>query len=157
MEIGHLGPEAIAALVDGELSPRAAERARIHLVNCADCRREVLSQREVAQAMRTAMAQQDSPGHATENEGQGLPAALLSRLAAIPEDSVDPQAAARNGQNTRAAGVAAVGDRGRAGARSGGDSAEQKLNFDIAGRRFPRTLAAKIELFIHQLRDARRS
>lgn len=157
MEIGHLGPEAIAALVDGELSPSAAERARIHLVNCAECRREVLSQREVAQAMRTAMAQQDGPGHAVEHEGQGLPAALLSRLAAIPEDSVDPQAAGRNGQDTRAAGVATAGDRGRAGARSGGDSAEQKLNFDIAGRRFPRTLAAKIELFIHQLRDARRS
>ena len=157
MEIGHLVPEAIAALVDGELSPRAAERARIHLVHCADCRREMLSQREVAQAMRTAMTQQAGPGHATEHEGQGPPAALLSRLAAIPQDSVAPQVNARDEHTTRAAGAAAAGQQDRAGARSGGGGAEQKLNFDIAGRRFPRTLAAKIELFIHQLRDARRS
>ncbi len=157
MEIGHLGPEAIAALVDGELSPRATERARIHLVHCADCRREVLSQREVAQAMRTAMAHQAGPGHATEHEGQGLPETLLSRLAAIPEESDGSQVNAHDERTTRATGATAAGQHGRVGARSGGDSAEQKLNFDIAGRRFPRTLAAKIELFIHQLRDARRS
>ena len=156
MEFGHLGPEAIAALVDGELSPRAAERARIHLVNCADCRREVPSQREVAQAMRTAMAPQAGSGHATEYEGQGLPDTLLSRLAAIPEHSADPQANSRDEHVTRANGATAAGQHDP-GTSSGSGSAEQKLNFDIAGRRFPRTLAAKIELFIHQLRDARRS
>lgn len=150
MEIDHLGPEAIAALVDGELTPRAAERARIHLVNCEDCRREVLAQREVAQTMRSAMAQQEQEASVARHAGQGLPAALLSRLAAIPESFGEDAGSQPSESGPRA-------DGGASSRTARSKRGEKRLNFDIAGRRFPRTLADKIELFIHQLRGPRRS
>lgn len=139
MEIDHLGPEAIAALVDGELSPGAAERASIHLVHCAECRGEVAAQRDVASVMRHAMAEDGlSSERAQPKPGatmlSGLPDALLNRLASIPEQC----AAAAERYNSSPSGA-------------------QGRNFDIAGRRFPRTLGDKLDLLFHQIRSSGRS
>lgn len=54
----HLNPEAVAALVDDELSAAAAHRARIHLVHCQECRLEVDRQRRAAQRLRRARAEE---------------------------------------------------------------------------------------------------
>ncbi|MDY3127861.1 MAG: zf-HC2 domain-containing protein [Corynebacterium sp.] len=50
--IGHLGPEAIVAFVDGEMDTKAAHRVRVHLVHCAECRNEILKQRGTAAWVR---------------------------------------------------------------------------------------------------------
>lgn len=50
--VDHLNPEVVAAFVDCELSPVAAHRAKIHLVHCAECRREVERQRLAADRLR---------------------------------------------------------------------------------------------------------
>lgn len=50
--VEHLGPEAIAAFVDGELSPNAAHRARVHLVHCPLCRVEIERQRQASESLR---------------------------------------------------------------------------------------------------------
>lgn len=42
--IGHLGPEAIVAFVDGEMEGKSAHRVRVHLVHCEECRDEVRDQ-----------------------------------------------------------------------------------------------------------------
>lgn len=34
----HETPETLSSLIDGELDPAAAERARAHAASCADCR-----------------------------------------------------------------------------------------------------------------------
>lgn len=52
--VDHLNPEAVAALVDNELSPAAAHRARIHLVHCTECRGEVEKQRRASQRLKEA-------------------------------------------------------------------------------------------------------
>ena len=39
--VEHLSLEAVAAFVDGELTPLAMHRARVHLVHCEECRAEV--------------------------------------------------------------------------------------------------------------------
>ena len=67
----HLAQEAIAALVDGELSGGAAGRAARHLTGCAQCRMAVQAQREAKEALHEA-ADVDLPGD------------LMSRLCAIP-------------------------------------------------------------------------
>ena len=54
----HLNPEAVAALVDDELSAAAAHCARIHLVHCQECRLEVDRQRRAAQRLRKARAEE---------------------------------------------------------------------------------------------------
>lgn len=50
--IDHLNYEAVAALIDDELSPTALHRAHQHLALCPDCRREVAQQRAAAEAVR---------------------------------------------------------------------------------------------------------
>lgn len=52
----HLGTEAIAAFVDGELSLVAERRAQAHLMECSECRREVAKQRQAAKRLRDSAA-----------------------------------------------------------------------------------------------------
>jgi hypothetical protein len=67
----HLAQEAIAALVDGELSGSAAGRAARHLTGCAQCRMAVAAQREAKAALQAP-------------EDVAVPGDLMSRLRAIP-------------------------------------------------------------------------
>ncbi|MQA32255.1 anti-sigma factor family protein [Modestobacter roseus] len=67
----HLAQEAIAALVDGELSGGAAGRAARHLTGCAQCRMAVAMQREAKSALQ-------------HEQEVAVPGDLLSRLNAIP-------------------------------------------------------------------------
>ncbi|WP_162287286.1 anti-sigma factor family protein [Corynebacterium urinipleomorphum] len=50
--IDHLNFEAVAALIDDELTPTALHRAQNHLAQCPDCRREVAQQKAAAEAVR---------------------------------------------------------------------------------------------------------
>lgn len=52
----HLGTEAIAAFVDGELSEVAKRRAQAHLMACPECRREVAHQRLASARLRNSTA-----------------------------------------------------------------------------------------------------
>ncbi|QNH96312.1 anti-sigma factor family protein [Corynebacterium anserum] len=72
LSVEHLSPEAMAALVDGELSPRAEHRAKVHLVHCQRCRDEVREQRRAAERLRD-----DCGVHASGS--------LIERLTRIPE------------------------------------------------------------------------
>lgn len=74
-DVGHLTTEAVAALVDGELSRGAEDRAKAHLVHCGECREEVRVQRQAAARMRS-QAGTLSEVHA--------PGSLLERLTGIP-------------------------------------------------------------------------
>ena len=67
----HLAQEAIAALVDGELTAGPAARAARHLTGCAQCRMAVEAQREAKEAL-----------HASADVA--VPGDLMSRLCAIP-------------------------------------------------------------------------
>jgi hypothetical protein len=67
----HLAQEAVAALVDGELSGGAAGRAARHLTGCLQCRMAVAAQREAKAALQRDV-DLDVPGD------------LMSRLKAIP-------------------------------------------------------------------------
>ena len=67
----HLAQEAIAALVDGELTAGPARRAAGHLAGCLQCRLAVQAQREAKEAL-----------HGSEEVA--VPGDLLSRLCAIP-------------------------------------------------------------------------
>ncbi|GAB3350136.1 anti-sigma factor family protein [Modestobacter lapidis] len=67
----HLAQEAIAALVDGELSGGAAGRAGRHLTGCLQCRLAVSAQREAKAALQGP-------------EDVAVPGDLMSRLRAIP-------------------------------------------------------------------------
>jgi hypothetical protein len=67
----HLAQEAIAALVDGELTAGPANRAARHLEGCAQCRMAVQAQREAKEALH-------------ESADVDLPGDLMSRLCAIP-------------------------------------------------------------------------
>jgi anti-sigma factor RsiW len=67
----HLAQEAIAALVDGELTPGPAHRASKHLFGCAQCRLAVQAQREAKEALH-------------RSADVAVPGDLLSRLRAIP-------------------------------------------------------------------------
>jgi anti-sigma factor RsiW len=69
--VSHLAQEAIAALVDGELSGTAAGRAARHLTGCLQCRLAVEAQREAKEALHTS-------------RDVAVPGDLLSRLQAIP-------------------------------------------------------------------------
>lgn len=69
----HLAPDAVVALVDGELSTGAQDRASAHLARCPFCAAEVAAQRHASRAVR----------------GAGVPAApsaLLAALMAIPQE-----------------------------------------------------------------------
>jgi Putative zinc-finger len=67
----HLAQEAIAALVDGELTAGPAGRAARHLTGCAQCRMAVQAQREAKEALH-------------ECADVAVPGDLMSRLCAIP-------------------------------------------------------------------------
>jgi hypothetical protein len=71
MSESHLAQEAIAALVDGELSGGAAGRAARHLAGCLQCRMAVGAQREAKAALQAP-------------EDVAVPGDLMSRLRAIP-------------------------------------------------------------------------
>ncbi|WP_269164890.1 MULTISPECIES: anti-sigma factor family protein [unclassified Modestobacter] len=75
----HLAQEAIAALVDGELSGGAANRAARHLTGCAQCRMAVAAQREAKDALRYGV-------------DVAVPGDLISRLQAIPFTAAGPGA-----------------------------------------------------------------
>ncbi|MGY1914465.1 anti-sigma factor family protein [Blastococcus sp. SYSU DS0973] len=67
----HLAQEAIAALVDGELTAGPANRAARHLAGCATCRMAVAAQREAKEALH-------------DSADVAVPGDLMSRLCAIP-------------------------------------------------------------------------
>jgi anti-sigma factor RsiW len=67
----HLAQEAIAALVDGELTVGPANRAARHLAGCGQCRMAVQAQREAKEALH-------------ESADVSVPGDLMSRLCAIP-------------------------------------------------------------------------
>lgn len=67
----HLAQEAIAALVDGELTAGPASRAARHLTGCLQCRMAVEAQREAKAAL-----------HGSADVA--VPGDLMSRLCAIP-------------------------------------------------------------------------
>jgi hypothetical protein len=67
----HLAQEAIAALVDGELTAGPAGRAARHLSGCLQCRLAVEAQREAKEALH-------------RSQDVTVPGDLLSRLCAIP-------------------------------------------------------------------------
>ena len=67
----HLAQEAVAALVDGELSGGAAGRAARHLGGCLQCRLAVAAQREAKAALQ-------------RGADLTVPGDLMSRLQAIP-------------------------------------------------------------------------
>lgn len=75
LSIDHLSPEAIAALVDGELPRRAEHRAKVHLVHCTACREEVNAQRKAARRLREQSLTIQASG------------SLLDRLKSIPDAS----------------------------------------------------------------------
>ncbi len=71
MPESHLAQEAIAALVDGELTAGPAARAARHLTGCLQCRMAVEAQREAKDALHGSQA-------------VAVPGDLMSRLCAIP-------------------------------------------------------------------------
>lgn len=72
--VEHLGPEALAAYVDNELSAVATDRARMHLVQCELCRREVKRQRQAAESLKSR-----------DVEDLKAPPSLVRRLANIEQ------------------------------------------------------------------------
>ena len=94
--VTHLAQEAIAALVDGELSCGAAARAARHLTGCAQCRMAVQAQREAKAAL-----------HGTADDVP-VPGDLLSRLRDIPFTAEVPGSAVSAGPG----GLATAGSSG---------------------------------------------
>lgn len=78
--IGHLGPEAVVAFVDGEMEPKFMHRVRIHLVHCAECRADVHQQRRASEWVR----------HCAESATVKAPQSLLAKLAGIATEGVAP-------------------------------------------------------------------
>ncbi|WP_116204741.1 anti-sigma factor family protein [Amycolatopsis circi] len=75
----HLMPDAVVALVDGELTPVAHDRALAHVTRCPDCAAEVTSQRQAVAAVKDAGAPSMSAG-------------FLASLRSIPEHTDLPGA-----------------------------------------------------------------
>jgi anti-sigma factor RsiW len=86
----HLAQEAIAALVDGELSGVAAGRAARHLSGCVQCRMAVAAQREAKAALQ-------------RDADLAVPGDLLSRLRAIPFTAEVPGSGGLGGSLTAGA------------------------------------------------------
>ena len=78
--IGHLGPEAVVAFVDGEMEPKFMHRVRIHLVHCAECRADVHQQRHASEWVR----------HSADSAKVKVPQSLLAKLAGIATEEVAP-------------------------------------------------------------------
>ncbi|WP_269177182.1 anti-sigma factor family protein [Modestobacter sp. VKM Ac-2986] len=92
----HLAQEAVAALVDGELSGNAAARAARHLSGCAQCRMAVAAQREAKDALQ-------------HGGGPDVPCDLLSRLKAIPFTADVPGTGGLGGLSAGADGLTTSG------------------------------------------------
>ena len=92
----HLAQEAVAALVDGELSGGAAARAARHLSGCVQCRMAVEAQREAKAALQ-------------HDGGLAVPCDLLSRLKAIPFTADVPGAGGLGGLSAGADGLTTSG------------------------------------------------
>jgi anti-sigma factor RsiW len=92
----HLAQEAIAALVDGELSGGAAGRAARHLGGCLQCRMAVAAQREAKAALQ-------------RDDDVAVPGALLSRLKAIPFTADVPSGGGLGGLSAGADGLTLSG------------------------------------------------
>lgn len=88
--IDHLNYEAVAALIDDELSPTALHRAHQHLAQCPDCRREVAQQQAAAEAVRE---------HNTDGCLRA-PRSLVERLAHLDDASRDTRPS-RDAQDTQ--------------------------------------------------------
>lgn len=86
----HLGPEAVAAFVDGEMSRKSAHNARVHLVLCENCRADVHRQRRAAHALRNCNS--DEQVQASES--------LLDRLRSIAAASDSSTADTTTGAKT---------------------------------------------------------
>ncbi|WP_138759033.1 anti-sigma factor family protein [Modestobacter altitudinis] len=95
----HLAQEAIAALVDGELSGGAAGRAARHLGGCAQCRMAVAAQREAKAALQ-------------RDDDVAVPGDLLSRLKAIPFTADVPGGGGLSGLSADADGLTLSGSGG---------------------------------------------
>ena len=78
--IGHLGPEAVVAFVDGEMEPKFMHRVRIHLVHCAECRADVHQQRHASEWVR----------HCEDSAKVKAPQSLLAKLAGIATEEIAP-------------------------------------------------------------------
>jgi len=99
----HLAQEAIAALVDGELTAGPANRAARHLAGCLQCRMAVQAQREAKEALH-------------ESADVDLPGDLMSRLCAIPFTTDVPGSG--GGSGTMSAGPGELTVSGASGAWS---------------------------------------
>ena len=84
----HLAQEAIAALVDGELTAGPATRAARHLAGCFSCRMAVEAQREAKAALH-------------DSQDVAVPGDLMSRLCAIPFTTDVPGVKPDSERNTR--------------------------------------------------------
>lgn len=71
--VEHLSADAAAMFVDNELSRGAMHRARLHIVDCAECREEVNRQRETASFLRNQCS----------NKEVSAPMDLKARLASL--------------------------------------------------------------------------
>ena len=91
----HLAQEAIAALVDGELTAGPANRAARHLAGCMQCRLAVQAQREAKEALH-------------ESADVAVPGDLMSRLCAIPFTTDVPGAGSGGGTMTAGPGELTV-------------------------------------------------
>ena len=78
--IGHLGPEAVVAFVDGEMEPKFMHRVRIHLVHCPECRADVHQQRHASEWVR----------HCADSATVRAPQSLLAKLAGLATEGVAP-------------------------------------------------------------------
>lgn len=78
----HLGPEAVAAYVDHELSAAAYRRAQQHLTQCPECHEEVVAQRGAAQRVRVLNGDDEVKA----------PSSLVARLAGLTEAECAPSA-----------------------------------------------------------------
>jgi anti-sigma factor RsiW len=91
----HLAQEAIAALVDGELTAGPANRAARHLAGCLQCRLAVQAQREAKEALH-------------ESADVAVPGDLMSRLCAIPFTADVPGSGSGTGTMTAGPGELTV-------------------------------------------------
>lgn len=78
--VEHLSHEAVAAFVDDELGATAAHRARVHIVQCPECRAEVHQQRGAAELLRGCNL----------SARLRAPEDLLARLAGIAHGNLGP-------------------------------------------------------------------
>ena len=95
----HLAQEAVAALVDGELSGGAAGRAARHLTGCVQCRMAVAAQREAKAALQ-------------READLAVPGDLMSRLKAIPFTADVPGSGGLGALSADADGLAVSGSTG---------------------------------------------